>query len=51
MIQELEPIFTKAKGTYATDFNGQLLANLLIFHDPTEILPERKHYMEDLLFS
>ena len=24
MTQELEPIFTQAKGTYATGFNGQL---------------------------
>ena len=43
MTQELEPIFTKAEGTFATGFKGQLLksAHLLIYHEPTEKLPEK----------
>ena len=43
MTQELGPIFTQAKGTYATGFKGQLLKNepLLIFHEPSDIFPNR----------
>ena len=40
MTKELEPIFVKAKGTYVTDFNGQLLKSepLLIFRETTDKL-------------
>jgi len=43
MTQELGPIFTQAKGTYATGFKGQLLKNepLLIFHEPTKKLTDK----------
>jgi hypothetical protein len=43
MTKVLDPIFTKAKVIYATDFNGQILKSepLLIFHYPTEKLPDK----------
>ena len=43
MKQELEPIFTQAKGTYATGFKGQLLKSepLLISHEPNELFPDK----------
>ena len=43
MTQELGPIITQAKGTFATGFNGQLLKNelLLIYHEPNEQFPDK----------
>ena len=43
MTHVLEPIFTQAKGTFATGFKGQLLKNepLLIFHEPTKKLTDK----------
>ena len=43
MTQEIGPIITQAKGTYATNFTGQLFQNnlLLIFHEPNEQFPDK----------
>ena len=43
MTQELGPIITQAKGTFATDFRGQISRNelLLIFHEPSEQFPDK----------
>ena len=43
MTQDLEPIITQAKGTYATYFTGQISRSelLLIFHEPIEQFPDK----------
>ena len=43
MTQELGPIITQAKGTFATGFKGQISRSelLLIFHEPSEQFPDK----------
>ena len=49
MTQELGPIITQVKGTFATGFKGQISRNelLLIFHEPSEQFPERHTIYKD----